>query len=65
MKIIDAYWTKYYNQLAIKCDCGKVLLHRADRWSVVCSCGLKSNLKDLRDDYVRMGQNQEVKASST
>jgi len=69
MKIINARWTPNYNLLAIRCDCGLVLFHRADRWTVRCHhCKATADISKLRDalvfGYDHKGGNNEVKVST-
>ena len=52
MKIMAANWTAKFNSLLVKCDCGNLFNHRADRWIVVCSaCGNKINMEEIRSEY--------------
>ncbi len=53
MEILDAKWTPKINILLIRCECGNIISHRADRWQVYChKCQNKENLSLIRQKYV-------------
>lgn len=52
MWIIGAVWTPEVNLLLLVCDCGKSFWHRADRWSVRCSCGRMDRLNTVRERFI-------------
>ena len=53
MHIVDASWTRTVNALSILCRCGRLIMHRADRWTVRCpKCGATENLARLRERWV-------------
>lgn len=44
MNIEDAYWTPTVNMLLIRCQCGKLFEHPANRKVALCpQCGLTKN----------------------
>lgn len=49
MWIVDAVWTSKVNRLKIRCSCGKIIIHPANRWRVVCDCGRTDNLANIRE----------------
>lgn len=53
MKLLEARWFPDCNRLYIRCDCSKMLLHRADRKRVRCDrCGKEEKLEDIRKRWV-------------
>lgn len=54
MQILDAKWTPTVNILEIACDCGWVILHRADRWKVRCEkCGAVGHKAQIIEEELR------------
>jgi hypothetical protein len=53
-RIMDVRWTNKVNMLIIKCYCGEMYEHRADRWVMQCPhCRKKFNLFQAREEYAR------------
>jgi hypothetical protein len=48
VRITGARWTYRVNLLFMLCDCGLRFSHRADRKRIICLCGKKENLMELR-----------------
>jgi hypothetical protein len=54
--ITGARWTPRVNMIQMKCQCGKVFEHRADRWWAQCpECRNRDNLGPIRNRYVKQG----------
>jgi len=57
MRIINAKWTPKVNFLAIKCICGNVFWHRADRWKVKCpECNYGWRLGPMREQWLKLSR---------
>lgn len=53
MRIQGASWTEQTNILHIRCECGCVFRHRADRTKVRCpNCGAEDNCHRLKGEIV-------------
>ena len=53
MRIESARWTAQVNKLFLRCDCGELFEHRADRWNATCpKCGKWGHLNAIRDEWV-------------
>lgn len=50
MTIVDARWTPVGNVLKIRCGCGRVFGHRADRWWAHCpECDTREHMQAIRE----------------
>ena len=56
MTITSARWTPRVNLLTIRCSCGRLFEHRADRWQVRCVCGRQEGLGAIRERYREEGE---------
>ena len=52
MRLLTALAAPDVNRLVIQCACGKIILHRADRWIVRCECGCQVSTGTLRERYL-------------
>ena len=53
MRIEGVVWTEKINVLKVRCACGVLILHPANRWKVRCrDCKKTENLEILRKKYL-------------
>lgn len=48
MKLLDVEWKRDGNYLLVRCDCGRLIRHRANQWRIRCGCGTSVPVEVVR-----------------